>query len=146
MATAIQLSFYKWTGLNNSPATFVGIQNYISIFTEDPVFWTAFRNSAVWVVMSLLIPTTVSLVLALGVNEKIFGRGTFRSVFYIPAIVSSIAVATTWRWMYNENYGIINEALRAIGLGQFAQAWLANGELGMLWIVVALLWLVLGCR
>ena len=146
MATAIQLSLYKWTGLNNSPATWVGIQNYISIFTADPVFWTAFRNSLVWVVISLIIPTTIALLLALALNERIFGRGTFRSIFYIPAIVSSIAVATTWRWMYNQNNGIINEGLEAIGLGGLRQSWLANGDLALFAVFAASVWQVVGAN
>jgi raffinose/stachyose/melibiose transport system permease protein len=146
MATAVQWSFYEWNGLNNSSATWVGIQNYISIFTQDPVFWTAFRNSLIWVVLSLIVPTTLALVLAIALNEKIRGQSTFRATFYIPAIVSSIAVATIWRWMYNDNFGIINETLRGLGLDGLAQAWLANGDIALYAVFVASVWQVVGAN
>ena len=115
-STAVQLSLFEWNGLAGSPSTFVGLDNYRRVFVNDPVFWTAFRNSLVWVVLSLIVPTTLSLGLALALNRALFGRAVFRTIFYIPAVVAAIAVATTWRWMYNPQFGIVNETLRAVGL------------------------------
>ena len=141
---AVQLSLYEWNGLSGSPSTWVGLANYERIFVNDPVFWTAFRNSLVWVVLSLLVPTTLSLGLALALNRALFGRAVFRTVFYIPAVVAAIAVATTWRWMYNPQFGIVNEALRAVGLEGLVRQWLGDPGIAIFSIFIAFTWQVVG--
>jgi raffinose/stachyose/melibiose transport system permease protein len=144
MFTAVQLSLSEWNGLAGSPSTFVGLDNYRRVFVDDPVFWTAFRNSLVWVVLSLLVPTTLSLGLALALDRALFGRAVFRTVFYIPAVVAAIAVATTWRWMYNPQFGIINETLRAVGLETLIRQWLGDPGIALYSIFVASIWQVAG--
>jgi raffinose/stachyose/melibiose transport system permease protein len=118
----------------------VGFQNYVQIFTQDPVFWTAVRNSIVWVVMSLLVPTVVGLLLALALNQRLFGRTTLRAIFYLPAIIASIAVATIWSWMYNPILGIINTSLKSLGLASAIQDWLGDPKIALYSIFVAYIW------
>jgi raffinose/stachyose/melibiose transport system permease protein len=139
MVNALELSFYDWDGVSIE-RNFVGLQNYVQIFTQDPVFWTAVRNSIVWVGLSLLIPTTIGLLLSLAVNQRLFGRSAFRAIFYLPAIVASIAVATMWSWMYNPILGVFSTTLKSLGLGALAQDWLGDPKIALYSIFLAYIW------
>ena len=99
MFESIRLSFFSWNGFQGVPQVFVGFDNYVHIFTEDPVFWRAFGNSVIWVILSLIFPLGISLLLAVALNRRLLGRNLFRSVFYIPGVLASIAVANMWRWI-----------------------------------------------
>lgn len=140
MVMTVRLSFFEWTGFRIDTPSFVGLDNYVQIFTRDPVFWTAFRNTVLWLVLSLLVPTTLGLLLALGLNQRVPGRNVMRSLIYIPGVLASIAVATMWVWMYNPVSGLINSVLRLIGLGAVAQDWLGSPTTALLSIFVASVW------
>lgn len=140
MIQSIWLSFNEWNGFRTSMPQFVGFQNYVRIFTADPVFWRSVLNSVIWVVMSLAIPMLLSFLLALGLNHQMAGRNLFRSVIYIPAVFASITVAAMWKWIYNPQYGIVNETLRAVGLDSWAQQWLGDPKIAFYSIFVASIW------
>jgi raffinose/stachyose/melibiose transport system permease protein len=124
---------------------FVGFENYVRIFTQDPVFWTAFRNTLIWVVLSLVIPLTISLLLAVALNRPLFGRNVFRSMFYIPGVLASIAVANMWRWIYNPNYGIGASLGKAFGLPWLSDIqWLGNQDIALYSVFVAFIWQSVG--
>jgi len=145
MVESVRLSFFEWTGFIGTPQVFVGLKNYVKIFTQDPVFWTAFGNTVIWVVLSLVIPLTISLVLALALNRPLFGRNLFRSVFYIPGVLASIAVANMWRWIYNPNYGIGQSLGTAFGLPWLADIqWLGDKNIALYAVFVAFVWQTVG--
>jgi raffinose/stachyose/melibiose transport system permease protein len=139
MLNSLTLSLFRWDGLTPD-RDFVGLQNFVGIFTQDPVFWTAMQNSLIWTVLSLLITVTLGLLLAMGLNQQLAGRSAFRAIFYLPAILAGIAVATMWRWMYNPTFGIINYTLTALGLEFLAQDWLGNGNIALYSVFVAEIW------
>ena len=143
MLNAIQLSFFDWDGLSAN-RTFVGLENYVSVLTRDPVFWTAMRNSLIWVVLSLLVPTSLGLLIAMALNQQLAGRTIFRTVFYLPAVLGSIAVATMWRWMYNPQLGVVNYVLDTIGLDTLSQSWLGNPQTALYAVFIASCWVVTG--
>lgn len=140
MLDAIRLSFFKWTGFRTTAPVFVGLDNYRRAFTADPVFWTAVRNSLIWVVLSLLVPMMISLLLALALNRRMLGRNLFRSVFYIPAVFASITVAAMWRWIYNPTLGAVNRTLRAVGLDSWTHQWLGDPKIALYSVFVAAIW------
>jgi len=140
MVDAVRLSFFEWNGFRTQSPTFVGFDNYVHIFTQDTVFWRAFANSAIWVVLSLVVPLGLALLLALGLNRRIVGRNLLRSVFYIPAVFASITVAALWRWIYNPTLGLLNQALEAIGLDSWTRAWLGDPKTALYSIFVASVW------
>ena len=139
MVNALQLSFYDWDGISEE-RNYVGLTNYMQIFTQDPVFWTAVKNSLVWVLLSLTMPTVVGLLLALAVNQRIFGRNSFRAIFYLPSIIASIAVATIWSWMYNPILGLVNAVLKSLGVGYLIQDWLGDPRVALFSIFIAYIW------
>lgn len=140
--SAAFLSLFSWDGISVD-RTFVGLQNYRTLFFEDPVFWRALTNTGIWVVLSLVIPTSAGLALAMALNTKIFGQSTFRAIFYIPAIIASIAVATIWSWMYHPSLGIINAVLELFG-SQNPPDWLGDRNIALYSVFAAHIWVAVG--
>lgn len=144
MLDSVRLSFFEWSGFRTEEPVFVGLENYVRLFTQDPVFWKSFANSVIWVVLSLLIPMVLGLVLALGLNRKMVGRNLMRSVIYIPGVFASITVAAMWRWIYNPTLGLVNQTLEAIGLGAWTKTWLGDPEIAIYSVFVASVWQAVG--
>lgn len=139
MVDALWLSFFDWDGVS-SDREWVGLENYVQIFTRDPVFWTAVQNSLIWVVLSLIIPTAIGLAFAVGLDQKLRGRNVLRAALYLPAIIASIAVATMWSWMYNPFLGLVNATLEAVGLEGLIQDWLGDPDVALYSVLVAYVW------
>lgn len=137
------LSFQSWNGIDPERA-FVGIENYRHIFTNDPVFWVAFQNTVIWTILSVVIPPAIGLVLALGLNERLFGRGTLRAIYYLPVIIAPIAVATMWRWMYDPFFGLVSQIFNDFGLGWLIQDWLGDRDVALYSMFVAYTWQSVG--
>lgn len=140
MIDSVRLSFFSWSGYATAAQEFVGLKNYRYLLTQDTVFWTALRNSMIWVVLSVAIPMVLSLLMALALNQRIWGRNAFRSIFYIPSVFASITVAAIWRWIYNPTMGAVNQTLEAIGLGGLAHEWLGDPRTALYSIFVASVW------
>src|SRR5262249_41870344 len=143
MIDVVALSFEKWNGLDAN-RQFVGIGNYVDIFTRDPVFWRAFRNTVIWTALSLIFPPLIGLLLALGLNQPIFGRSTLRAVYYLPVIIAPIAVATMWRWMYDPFFGLFAQVLTNLGLAAYIPDFLGNPKIALYSVFVAHLWQTVG--
>lgn len=140
MLDSIRLSFFTWSGYATEAQEFVGLRNYHYLLTQDAVFWRALRNSMIWVALSVAIPMVISLLMALALNQRIWGRNAFRSVFYIPSVFASITVAAIWRWIYNPTLGALNEALTAVGLGDLTHEWLGDPDTALYSIFIASVW------
>lgn len=137
------VSFQRWNGLDPE-RPFVGLQNYRYIMTQDPVFWTAFLNTVIWMVLSLIFPPLAGLLLALALNQPIFGRSTLRAIFYLPVIIAPIAVATMWRWMYDPFFGLFAQLLTKAGLGTSVPDFLGNPDLALYSVFIAYFWQQVG--
>jgi raffinose/stachyose/melibiose transport system permease protein len=145
MISAVRLSLYDWSGFNTDPQVFVGARNYVRLFTQDPVFWTSVQNTVIWVVLSLVIPTTLGLAMALALNQPLVGRNLFRSVFYIPGVLAPIAVANMWRWMYNPNYGVFSDISAALHFGDGSGVTLlSDPKIALYAVFAAFVWQISG--
>jgi raffinose/stachyose/melibiose transport system permease protein len=143
MLNVVVLSFMRWNGLTDDKV-FVGLSNYAGIFTTDPVFWTAFRNTAIWTVLSVIFPPLAGFALALGLNQKIPWRTPLRALFYMPVIIAPIAVATMWRWMYDPFFGLFNAILTGLGLQAIIEDWLGDSAVALYSIFIASVWQTAG--
>jgi raffinose/stachyose/melibiose transport system permease protein len=143
MLEVVGLSFMKWNGLTPSKE-FVGFDNYVQVFANDPVFWGALRNTILWTILSVAFPPLVGFGLALGLNQNIPARGPLRALFYMPVIIAPIAVATMWRWMYDPFFGLFNAALTGLGMQEFIQDWLGDRNVALYAIFVAYVWQTAG--
>jgi raffinose/stachyose/melibiose transport system permease protein len=140
--TSLFFSLTDWDGL--SPTyNIVGLDNYAAM-TKDPVILTALKNNAVWTVVTLTIPLALGLALAILLNGKVRGKPILRLIFYTPAVLPLVSIASIWGWLYNPQYGAINEALRLVGLGGLAQPWLGQDSTALAAIMVPAIWLRTG--
>lgn len=137
------VSFQDWNGMSPD-RRWVGLDNYTAAFTRDPVFYTALGNTAIWTAMSMVFPPLVGLLLALALNQPLFGRGALRSIFYLPVIIAPIGVATMWRWMYDPFFGAVNVVLTTLGLEWTIQNWLGDRDVALYAIFAAYLWQTTG--
>ncbi len=136
-------SLFKWDGL--SPLEhFVGLANYRALLLEDPYFWNAVKNTLLWSVMYVTVPVATGLLAALMLNARIKGENFFKGVLYLPSAISFAVVAFIWGWMYHPAGGLINQMLRAVGLGMLAQPWLASNTLVLPAINIASSWVHVG--
>ncbi len=136
-------SLFNWKGFG--PAVdFIGLQNYANIFS-DRVFLGALRNGLFIITFSLGLQLPLSLFLAVLVGRDLPGRTLFRSIFFIPYVLSEVTAALMWLFLYSPdpNRGFINAVWTAIP-GNSALAWLANVDLVMPAIFVALTWKFFG--
>lgn len=139
MIEVVILSFQRWNGLTPD-RTWAGLQNYRHIFTTDPVYWMAFYNTVLWTIMSVILPPVIGLLLALGLNQKLFARGSLRAIYYLPVIIAPIAVATMWRWMYDPFFGLFNQVLTNLGLQAWSADWLGDRSIALYSMFVAYTW------
>lgn len=145
MVESIRLSFFEWSGFVGAEQTFVGLQNYVRLFTQDAVFWTALTNSVIWVALSLAIPMSISLAFAVALDRKIPGRALFRTVFYVPGVLAAIAVANLWRWIYNPRFGVSEGIAQALGLEWLEGIqWLGNADIALFAVFGAFVWQSVG--
>ena len=138
---SVVISLTKWNGV--SKMEFVGLKNYITLFTSDKVFRIALRNNLLWIVMTIGITMTVSLGFAVLLNRQFRGRTVFRALFYFPCVVAPIAVAIIWRWIYNPQIGFFNQFFKLIGLN-YKQAWISDPNVSIFAVFAASLWQGIG--
>jgi multiple sugar transport system permease protein len=97
------------------PARFVGLENYVLIFTKDEIFRTVLSNTLYMVVLGVPAGLATAFLLASLLNNEMKARSVFRLIFFMPAIVPEVVTAEVWRWVYNTNWGVINSVLKALG-------------------------------
>ncbi|MGI2294074.1 carbohydrate ABC transporter permease [Paenibacillus sp. GXUN7292] len=138
-----RLSFYEWTGYTPmSQAKFAGLSNFKKAF-EDDIFWESVIRVFKISVGIIGIEIPLALLLAVLVNHVIRG-GAYRIIYFIPTILSPIAVGMIWKWMYEPKFGIINQALDALGLSSLKHAWLAESGTAMGAVGVTFIWETFG--
>lgn len=140
--SSLWFSFTDWDGLS---ATYnvVGIDNYVDM-VDDPVVIQAIVNNIIWTIVTITVPVIIGLLLAIALNGKVRGKPALRLLFYTPAVLPLVAVASIWGWLYNPQYGAINAALRAIGLDFLAQPWLGQDSTALAAVMVPAIWLRVG--
>ena len=125
-----------------SAPRFVGLSNFVEL-SRDEVFWTTFRNTIVYSVLTVVCLIAVSLLLALLLSKgSVKGEHGFRAVFYIPSLLSMITVGIAWRFILGDEMGVVNYVLRQWG-GEGVH-WLTTGNLAMSSIIVVSIWTYAG--
>ena len=137
------LSLFRWDGVAPTKV-FVGLDNYVTLLTQNDVFWIALRNNAIWLVAALLLPTSTGLGLAILLNSKFRGSHIFRSIFYFPAVLSLAVVGLIWTWIYHPDLGLLNQALRGVGLKAFTRNWLSDPNVALYPVIIAATWNAVG--
>jgi ABC-type sugar transport system permease subunit len=135
--TEIVLSLFAADGF--SPPRFIGFANYIQA-AGQPDFWAALSNN-VWYALSTVSGKLIlALIAALLLNGPFRGRAAFRALFFLPVILSFVAIGLLWTLIFNYNYGLINFLLQVIGLGGLKRDWLGAPETAFPAVIFVDLW------
>ncbi len=118
---------------------FIGLGNYFYAF-KDPVFLISLKNTVVWIFGIVAAQFVLGLATALLLNQNFIGRGLARSLILIPWVTPSVITALMWRWMYDGNYGVINEILVRLGVLDTYFPFLANSSTALPAVMFALMW------
>jgi putative chitobiose transport system permease protein len=134
------LSFYNYNIL--SPAKFVGFANFRKL-VSDPLFRVALINSLKYL---LIVPPIqiASLALAILVNRQLRGIAFFRAAYYVPVITAAVVVAVAWKWIYDQQYGLLNAGLRGLGILDEPIGWLTDPRTALWAIMFVTFWRGLG--
>jgi multiple sugar transport system permease protein len=114
LISSLYYSFTRYDVLR--PPVFIGLKNYVELFTSDPHFRVVIPNTFYYVGLGTPLALMTAFLLATLLNTRIVGRPVFRTIFYFPAIVPATVIAMVWSYMLNPQYGAINAVLRAVGL------------------------------
>ncbi len=132
---SLYLSFTNYNVISES--RWIGLDNYTTLF-QDPLFWKALRVSAIYSVVSVPLGLMLSLFAAVLLNQKMRGITIFRSIYYLPTVISGVGVAMLWRWMFNSQYGLINAILGYFGIT--GPSWITNERWALPALIIASLW------
>ena len=136
-------SFFDWNGFTEK--TFIGLSNYKELFTSDSIgFMKALGNSLLLAVLSVFLQLPLALALALVLGKKIKGERAFLSVYFMPVLISTVVIGQLWLKIYNPDYGVLNVALRAVGLDNLAHIWLGDKATALGAVFVPILWQYVG--
>jgi ABC-type sugar transport system permease subunit len=137
----IVLSFESWSPLR--AAQWVGLENYDEMLFDDDVFWQALWNSLIFIGASP-IAIAIALAIALLVNSDLRGAAIYRTIVFLSYPLMTVAVAIIWRWLYDERGGLINYALRGLGVIERPIPFLQSFDWALPSVIVADMWQVLG--
>ena len=99
-----------------STMRWVGVENYVRLFTDDPLFWTSLYNTGFYVLFAVPLGIITGLLIAVLLNQKVPGQRVFRTIFFLPKVLTGVAVLLLWLWVFNPDFGPINVFLRAVGV------------------------------
>ncbi|WP_429844439.1 carbohydrate ABC transporter permease [Brevibacillus sp. FIR094] len=136
MLFSLVMSFFDWPVVGE--VTFVGLDNYVNMFTDDPLFWQSLWITIKFALLFVPLNLFIALFLAMMLNQKVKGSGFFRTVFYLPSVISGVALAMIWAWVYDGEYGIFNYMLSLVGIT--GPDWLNDTTWALIAMVIASLW------
>lgn len=130
------MSFHDWPVVGER--SFVGLENYRTMLVDDPVFWESLWVTVRFALLFVPFNIVLSLLLAVLLNAKVFGSGFFRTAFYLPSVISGVALVTIWSWIYSNEYGLLNFLLSFAGIK--GPNWLGDPNWALIAIIIASLW------
>ncbi|MDK8183197.1 sugar ABC transporter permease [Paenibacillus sp. UMB4589-SE434] len=130
------ISFYDWPIVGDK--TFVGLANFKEMFTDDPLFYTSLEVTVKFAILFVPLNIIIALLLAMLLNKNVKGSGLFRTAFYLPSVISGVALAMIWAWVYDGEYGILNYFLSLVGIE--GPNWLNDPTWAPIAMVIASLW------
>lgn len=134
-------SLMEWNGFTEMK--FVGFDNFIRLFGE-PLFWNSAKNNLYVVAASVAGQVPLALVIALLLNRKLKGAKLFRTIGFLPVVLSTVVISLTWSLIYNTKNGLVNELLRAVGLDALTQNWLGDTKWSMAAVCITVIWQFVG--
>jgi multiple sugar transport system permease protein len=132
---ALYMSFQEWDGV--TAPHFVGLGNFHEIFA-DSIFWLSLRNTALYTLLTVPTGIAFSLGVAALLNQRVRGMAFFRAVIFVPAVMSLLAIAVIWKWLFDYNNGLINDVLSLLNLSQIP--WLSDPAWALIGLAIIGVW------
>lgn len=133
---SLYMSFQNWDVFR--PPKYVGLRNFGELFTSDPLFLIAIRNTVIFTVGTVVPTLLISLVVAGVLNRKLKGIGIFRTIVFLPLAISSVVMAVVWQFVFNTDNGLLNIMLGWIGVGPIP--WLVDPRWAMVSLCMVSVW------
>lgn len=137
---SLYISFTRWNFL--TPPRWIGVKNYVDLFTTDRVFLKALGNSAIYAAGTVMPGLALALIFAVLLNQNIRGRTLYRAVYFVPVVVTSVSIAILWTWIYEPSFGILNYLLKQVGIK--GPTWLGSTRWAMPSLIIMGVWQGLG--
>jgi len=135
LAFSLLLVFHRWNIV--TPMEWIGLKNFTRLI-GDPLFFTSLFNTLVFLGIHIPLQIVVALGFSLLLNSRIRGRGFFRALYFLPVVVSGVAVTILWQQLYSYDYGVLNSLLRLVGLPPVP--WLIDSGVAMPSIAIMATW------
>ena len=139
LVQSIRMSFYNYVVLNPAMNTPAGFDNYIRVLTDDWV-GLVFRQTIIWVVVSLFFQLILGFVLALLLWRGFSGKKAYQAVVFLPWAVAGFLIGIMFRWMFNAQFGVISDILSRLGLMGDQISILSNPDIALIGPIVGLVW------
>jgi multiple sugar transport system permease protein len=136
MVYALYLSFHDWN-MTAPTASWVGFDNYAALL-DDELFLRSLLQTTLFTLGITACIVVFSLAAALLLDQKLRSIQLYRAILYLPAVTSMVAIGVVWVWMFDPQYGLINQLLRAVGIG--GPLWLADTHVALLSLVITATW------
>src|SRR4030081_1781200 len=136
---AMKMSLYNDVLYKPQDYRFIGLGNYVRL-AQDAVFWLTLWNSVVWVFGSVILQFVFGFAAALLLQQAFRGRTLVRTLTLLPWIIPGVVVGLIWQWLYQPNYGVINDLLIRVGWMHERLAWLSSPDTAMAAVVFTNVW------
>lgn len=128
-------SLYNWNGMGEK--VFIGLENFSRLFS-DQIFWTALKNNLYLVGVSVFVQVPLGLVMALVLLSRIRGKKVLNVIYFLPYLMSSVAIGLLWVFMYDPVKGPVNQLLNIFGIDSVH--WLASNQMAIVAVLIVLVW------
>ena len=137
---AISMSFQNYNLVKPNKMGWIGLGNYEKLLTKDPLFWSSLGRTVIWVVCGVGFQFLLGFMLALILNKDFRGRGAARAVSLIPWVTPGVLIALMWSWMFDGNYGVINDILLRLRIISDKIAFLARPNTAFPSVIITIVW------
>ncbi len=132
-------SLFKWNGLSDS-TEFVGLKNFVDLFTRNRTFKTAIINTLIYTAFVMLVQNSLALLIASQIYRESRINNIYRTLFYLPVVLSAVTIGFTWNFIYDPNIGVLNSMLRMLDLRSWTHVWLSEKYIAILAIALVHVW------
>ena len=139
MLQAIWMSLHQYVLFRPKAIQWIGIQHFLKIL-NDEVFWISLQHTVVWISLTVPAQLLLGLLTALLLNQHFFWRPLARALVIIPWALPSVVISLMWVWIYDANFGILNEFLLRLKLISYSIPWLADPDTALYAIILTLTW------
>jgi raffinose/stachyose/melibiose transport system permease protein len=137
LISGVFLSLLRWDGIKD--AVFIGLTNFQRMFTDEKL-GPALLNNLQYALGTVTGKILISLLLAILLNQALRGRTVYRTILFMPVVLSFVVVSILWTWMYNDQFGLINSLLRSVHLNSLAVQWLGDPNYALLSLIFVDIW------